>query len=248
MHFDHLPSAIRFLCSAIENTLSAFHYVVNSWGFSIILLSLMVRFTLHPLYRQSLILQAKFNADEKIIRPLIEEAKEKHAGDWVTRHEAIQQIQKEAGVSPWGPLFAAATLLIQVPILIAVANALIYSPKLKNESFAWLTDLSVPDALFPCPDSLDALGDSINIMPCAMLLSQLTMPLIFRNHAEDSVRRRSSRISNALMGLLFFVLLYRFPSGVVLYWTSANIFASIQMSVITRQIHHLQQRHIGGSA
>ncbi len=234
MVYENLPYIFQLLCEVIQYVLTVTHDVIGSWFGAIVVLAILMRVITHPLYRRSLQLNADYLDKQKRIKPRILKAREEFSESWLEREEEIRKIHKEEGVSAFAPMYSAGILLIQIPILISVANVMSLYPGLKDQSFLWINDLSKPDELFSLGFSIPLLGSHLNLTPCIMLAVQLVAPVFFHNYTEDAPRRKKSLYSNGVMGLIFFVLLYNFPSGLVLYWTCANLFASIQMAMITK--------------
>ena len=89
-------------------------------------------------------------------------------------------------------------------------------------SFLWIRDLSRPDELLRLPACLPFFGCYLNLLP--FLMSSISMAALLRFHSAvltpTLVRRQRRNLIG--MTLLFFVLFYTFPAGMVLYWTSTN--------------------------
>jgi YidC/Oxa1 family membrane protein insertase len=205
--YEGLPYPLRLLCSLIQHLLV---FLQDSTG--------------------SLFLQADYLAKQSKITPLVQEARDKYSDNWLKREEEIRKIQQAEGVSPLAPLYTAGILFIQIPILIAVAKVISSYPGLSGQPFMWISDLSQPEKLMLLPFSIPVLGNQL------MLAVSIATPLYLKNHAENDIIRQRSRKSNLWISVLFFVLLYQFPAGLILYWTCANFISTLQMSLITKSI------------
>jgi YidC/Oxa1 family membrane protein insertase len=122
--------------------------------------------------------------------------------------------------------------LIQIPILIAVFNALGEMPQLDGQSFLWIENLAYPDAMGHLSFAIPMFGDTISLLPFIMTIVTLYSTIIFQNRhaAEVDVKRQKRNLY--LMAAAFFVLFYPFPAVMVLYWVLANILQTIQQQII----------------
>src|SRR5262249_18286056 len=93
---------------------------------------------------------------------------------------------------------------------------------LHGASFLGIPDLAQPDALIPLPLELPWLGRRLNLLP--FIMSGVSLAAAARYEAAalppDLVRRQRRNL--AAVAVLFFILFYAFPAGMVLYWTSTN--------------------------
>jgi YidC/Oxa1 family membrane protein insertase len=139
---------------------------------------------------------------------------------------------KELGVSPFYTLKPMLGSLIQVPILIAVFNALGEMPQLDGESFLWIENLAYPDSIGHLPFAIPMFGDTISLLPFIMTAVTLYSTIIFRNRHAPEAEVKSQKRNLYLMAGAFFILFYPFPAAMVLYWTLANMLQTIQQQVI----------------
>ena len=93
---------------------------------------------------------------------------------------------------------------------------------LQRASFLWIRDLSRPDALFALPFCIPFFGCELNALPFLMSGVSLATVLRFRSSGFSGVLARRQRRNLSVVTLLFFLLFYTFPAGMVLYWTSTN--------------------------
>jgi YidC/Oxa1 family membrane protein insertase len=124
-------------------------------------------------------------------------------------------------------------VLLQLPILFALFQILLHAPDLKNAPFLWIDDLSRPDRLAPLGTSLPWFGSSLNILPFALAASTMLGALFIPGEGDRNVLRKALWAS-AAMALVFFVLFYSFPAGLVLYWTATNLLAAGQQAIVAR--------------
>ena len=107
-------------------------------------------------------------------------------------------------------------------MFIAVFDMLAEDFDLSRVSFLWIQDLSRPDELLRLPGCLPFFGCHLNLLPFLMSGVSLATLLRFRSPVLTASLVRRQRRNLMVMTLLFFLLFYTFPAGMVLYWTSTN--------------------------
>jgi YidC/Oxa1 family membrane protein insertase len=191
--------------------LRLFHSFVDNWGVDIILMTLLVKALLWPLSRKS------YNSMEKMkkIQPMMAELQKKHAGNKEALSREMMQLYKTYGVNP---MSGCLPILVQMPIFVALYQALLHSIELRHASFItylpftdtlWLADLSAQDPFYITP----------LIMGATMFLQQWLAPAM-----GDPTQRRMMM----LMPVIFTAMFLTFPAGLVLYWLSNNIISIAQ--------------------
>ncbi len=185
--------------------------VVNNWGWSIILLTLLVKIVFYPLSAASYKSMAKM----KKLQPRLKTLKERYGSDKQKMNQAMMEIYKKEKINPLGGCLP---ILIQIPVFIALYWVLLESVELRQASFIfWLTDLSRSDPYYVLPV----------LMGASMFAQQLLNPTPL-----DALQR------NIMMSLpiVFTVFFLWFPSGLVLYWLVNNVLSIAQQWYITRKL------------
>jgi YidC/Oxa1 family membrane protein insertase len=119
-------------------------------------------------------------------------------------------------------------LFLQFPVFIGLFYALQGSIELRQAPFiGWIDDLSVPEALFMIPGLDLPLRVLPLIMGASMWLQQKLTP-------QTSMDPAQQQMMMTLMPVMFTVLFYQFPSGLVLYWMVSNLLAIAHQSWINR--------------
>ena len=163
------------------------------------------------------------------MQPKINEIKKVFSGE--EANQKIMKLYKDKNISPFYSMKSLFGFLIQIPIFIAVFDVLGESIYLMNESFVFIDDLSKPDRWALLPIFIPFFGPSFNLLPlCMMIISMLSAFLYYdRNLSSDLLSNQKRNLY--FMSLLFFVLLFTFPSGMVLYWTASNILQLLQIQI-----------------
>ena len=216
---------LRWICQALFMLLVVIQALVPNWALAIILMSLLVQLIIWPLNRLAERMQDDVRDTESRISPRLKKIKEGYKG--AEQAERILALYKEEKVHPLYSMKSLAGVLVIIPVFIGAFNMLSENIWLSGESFLWIRDLSLPDAIAKLPFALPFLGNNLNLLPFIMIA--LSVPASILRNAKDtdsSLRARNTR-NLCLMSLLFFMLFYTFPAGMVLYWVVNNAISLI---------------------
>ncbi len=230
--FSDLWSWMRWVCLGLYRLLSFIHFFIPNWGWSIIMLALIVRIALYPIAQKAQKSQNKFIEVQKIMLPELSEIKRNYTGG--EQSELILQLYKKHNVSPFAGLKPLLVVLIQLPILIALFHVLGTAYELRDTSFLWIKTLAEPDHLFSFGVDIPFIGEYFNLLP--FLMATVTL-LTFKLSPAPTAEKKDQKLQNIFlltMTFMFFFLFYNFPSGMVLYWTFANIFHIAQQRLMKR--------------
>jgi YidC/Oxa1 family membrane protein insertase len=229
MLFSGLWSWLRALSFALLFFLRELTAIVGHPGLAIIALAASVKILLLPLTVVAERLQAQVNATQARLQPGIDAINAAHRGEERARRTVA--LYREAGAHPLYTLKSLLGFLIQIPVFIAVFDMLAEDFNLYRVSFLWIEDLSRPDALLRLPVCLPFFGCHLNLLPFLMSSASLAALLRFRSAILTPSLVRRQRRNLMGMTLLFFLLFYTFPAGMVLYWTSTNAFQLVIQEV-----------------
>lgn len=189
--------------------------LTGNCGLAIFILSIAVNFLVLPLYNRANDLQLKAKEKEDSIRPMVDHIKKTFKGD--ERVMMLQTCYRQAGYSQFNSLKGSISLVLQIPFFIAAYSFLSDLKMLQGVSLGPIADLSRPDALF-------AIGSlKINLLPILMTVINVIASLIYAS--KQSLKDKLQLIA---MALVFLVLLYGSPSGLVFYWTINNLFSLVK--------------------
>lgn len=151
----------------------------------------------------------------QVLQPKIEALRKAYKDNPQRMNKEIMELYKEHKVNPFGGCLP---LLLQMPIFFALYQALMRSIALKGASFLWIKDLSEPDRLFMLPFSIPVLGNEINILPIVMAIGMFAQQKISMSQAATGTSADQQKMMMILMPLMFGLIFYHMPSGLVLYW------------------------------
>lgn len=189
--------------------------ILNNCGLAIFALSLTLNFLLLPLYRRADAIQAEERAVEERLAPWVTHIKKAFAGD--ERFMMLQTYYRQNGYKPFYALKGSLPLALEIPFFIAAYHFLSNLSQLRGMPFGPITDLGAPDAL------LTVGGLTIHVLPIVMTLI---------NFISSAIYTKGFPLKDKLqlygMAVIFLVLLYGSPSGLVLYWTLNNLFSLLK--------------------
>ncbi|PIE45194.1 MAG: membrane protein insertase YidC [Gammaproteobacteria bacterium] len=214
-----------FISEFLFNVLNWVHSVVKNWGWSIVIVTLVIKTILFPLAAKSFKSMAKMRK----FQPEMERLRENYAEDRQLLGKKMMELYKKEGINPASGCLP---ILVQIPIFLAFYYMLMESVELRQAPWIfWIKDLSLRDPMYILP--------VIN-MALMFVQQRLNPP------PSDPIQRRVMMFLPLVFGFLFLV----FPSGLVLYWAVSNLFSIIQQYVITKRygglahpLSHAEDKH-----
>ncbi|MGZ9046978.1 MAG: membrane protein insertase YidC, partial [Telluria sp.] len=184
--------------------------VVGNWGWTIIVLTIMIKLLFFPLSAASYRSMAKM----KMVTPKMQAIREKYKGDPAKMNQATMELYKTEKINPLGGCLP---ILVQMPVFIALYWVLNASAEMRGAPWAlWITDLTQPDPFYILPV----------IYAVSMFITTKLGP-----QAADPMQQKMMM----WMPVMFSVMFFFFPSGLVLYWVVNNILSIAQQWVITKK-------------
>ena len=210
---------IRPLELVYELIFSVSYKLSGSPVLSIIVLSITVGILSLPLYAKADKLHKDASGEEKKLKLWKERIKKNFKGD--EQVMMLQAYYRENHYHPIMMLRSSVSLLLQIPFFIAAYRMLSSSAAIRGTSFGPIADLGLPDGLI----HIGAV--SINLLPILMTLINIFSGTIYSRDMD-----RKSKIQLYVTALIFLVLLYDSPSGLVFYWTLNNVFSLLKNVVM----------------
>lgn len=199
----------------LQGVYSFSFYFLQSCGASIFPLSLVVNLLLLPFYRRADAIQKEERDRQKAMEPFVSHIKKTFKGD--ERYMMLQTYYRQNNYKPVYALRSSVALLLEIPFFIAAFYFLSNLQDMKFSGFGVLNNLASPDALI-------SVGNiHINVLPILMTLINVLSSEIY---AKGMKFKEKLQLHG--MALIFLVLLYNSPSGLVLYWTLNNVFSLVK--------------------
>lgn len=199
--------------------LTAIYGVVKNYGWAIVILTLIIQILLFPLTFKSY----KSMKEMQTLQPLIKSLQEKYKDDSKRFNIEVMNLYRSHKVNPFGGCLP---MLLQLPVFFALYNTIRYAVELRHSPFMfWIRDLSMPDTVFAIG------GININILPLLMGI------IMFVQQKMSSVDPQQAKMF-LFMPVLFTVMFWNFPSGLVLYWFVNSLVSFLgQYFIINKSVH-----------
>ncbi len=201
-------------------------HVVSSWGWAIVILTLVINFILLPLRIKTMQSGLKMQR----IQPQMDAIKAKYKNLKVTdpkrndMNAEIMQLQKDNGVNMFGGCIPT---LIQMPLLFAFLYMLPKVVELRQAHWAWLPDLSA--------------ADPWHILPIVMVLSQFLVQFYTPSPGVDPQQQKMMAF---MMPVFSGYITWNYASGLALYWAVGNLFGIATQAVMNKTSIGREMREI----
>ena len=185
-----------------------------SWncGLSIVAVSVVINLICFPLYHRADMAQLEEDNKQKSMQKWLDHIKKNFSGD--EKLMITNAYYRECDYSPVKMIRSMLPLLLQIPFFIAAYRYLSSVQLFRGTHFLFIRDLSLPDGLLAIG------GIQINILPILMTMINIISALIYTRG-----KGKKAMIQPSILAMVFLVLLYSCPSGLVMYWTLNNTFS-----------------------
>jgi YidC/Oxa1 family membrane protein insertase len=191
--------------------LDKLHGFIQNWGWSIVALVVLLKLAFYWLNAKAYASMAKMKA----INPKITEMRERLKDNPQQMQQEMMRIYREEKVNPMGGCFP---IMVQIPVFIALYWVLLSSVEMRNVPWIlWIKDLSSPDPFY--------------ILPLLMTVTTLLQTAL--NPAPPDPMQAKMMW---FMPLIFSVMFFFFPAGLVLYWITNNILSILQQWIINTRM------------
>ena len=200
-----------FVASPIYWLLTQINKLVNNYGWSILILTLIVKGVFFQLSATSY----RSMANMRRVMPKMNQLKERYGDDKMKLQKATMELYKKEKINPFGGCLP---MLVQMPVFIALYWVLLESVELRHAPWIlWINDLSVMDPYFVLP----------LLMGVSMYVQFLLNPT-----PQDPTQAKIMKFMPVVMTIFFLW----FPAGLVLYWLANSVLGIAQQWYITRKI------------
>jgi YidC/Oxa1 family membrane protein insertase len=189
--------------------LEKIHGYVGNWGWSIILLTILIKLVFFPLSAASY----KSMARMKEVQPRLMVMKEQFKGDPQKLNQAMMEMYRKEKINPLGGCLP---VVIQIPVFISLYWVLLSSVEMRGAPWVlWIHDLSVPDPYY--------------ILPVIMAVSMFVQTKL-NPTPPDPIQAKVMMY----MPIVFSIMFFFFPAGLVLYWVVNNLLSIAQQWQINK--------------
>lgn len=192
---------MTFMAKPLFILLQTFFSWTGNWGWSIVLMTILIRLVLFPLTYKGMVSMNKLKA----LSPKIKELQAKHKGDKQKLNTQMMELYKKHGANPMGGCLP---ILLQIPVFFAIYRVLQNAIELKASPWIfWVEDLSIMDPYFILPVA----------MGVTMFLHQRITPTNFTDPMQEKIMK--------FLPVIFTFFFMTFPAGLTLYWFINNLFS-----------------------
>ncbi len=207
--------------------------VVHNWGVSIIIMTILIKLAMFPFTRK----QSMSTLKMQEIQPKVQAIQTKYQNNPQKMQEEMAKVYKEVG---YNPMSGCLPLIIQFLILWSMYNLFNNYFEFRGSSFIphWIEDLSSGDSVYTFKFNIPFFGNHLRILPFIYLASQLFFGKITNMGGTANASSTQAQMKFMMYGMpiLFFVLFYNAPSGLLLYWTVSNLFQMGQQIIINKSM------------
>jgi YidC/Oxa1 family membrane protein insertase len=187
------------------------HRFIGNWGWSIILLTILIKLVFYKLSETSYRSMAKM----RNVQPRMQALRERYGDDKQRMNQALMELYKTEKINPLGGCLP---IVIQIPVFIALYWVLLESVELRQAPFIfWIKDLSTKDPYY--------------VLPVLMGITMFAQQKL--NPAPIDPVQQKIMMSLPFVFTVFFAF---FPAGLVLYWFTNNLLSIAQQWAITKRM------------
>lgn len=206
--------------------------VVHNWGVSIIIMTILIKLAMFPMTKN----QSMSTLKMQEIQPKVQAVQNKYKDNPQKMQQEMAKVYQEVG---YNPMSGCLPIVVQFLILWSMYNLFNNYFEFRGSSFIphWIEDLSSGDSIYVFKFNIPFFGNHLRILPLIYLASQLLFGKITNmGGAAGAAGPSQAQMKMMMYGMpiLFFVLFYNAPSGLLLYWTVSNIFQMIQQVIINK--------------
>jgi YidC/Oxa1 family membrane protein insertase len=205
-----------FLSKPLFVVLEWIYALVPSWGWSIVLFTLLVKIVLFPLSYKGMLSMSRL----KDLAPKMKELQEKYKDDKQKLQVHMMELYKKHGANPLGGCLP---LVLQIPIFFAIYRILLNAIELKGAEWLYIGDLSLKDPIYVLP----------LLMGATMWFQQRITPSNFTDPMQEKIFK--------WLPVIFTVFFLFFPAGLVLYWLVNNIVSIGQQWFVNKRIKAIKE-------
>lgn len=213
--------------------LALIYKLVGNYGISLIILTVIVKLALYPLYAK----QIRSTADMSDMSEKVKEIQNRYANDKEKMNEEMQKLYAETG---FNPMSGCLPMLIQFPIIMGLfallRNPMKYMPSdpalmfANHESFLWIKDLAQPDLII-LPIAAGLATFFAFSMNSAMTMQQ--------PGANPGQQKAMNAIMKYFFPLSILWLARSYPAGLAIYWAGGQfmqIFFNLRINKIREEM------------
>jgi YidC/Oxa1 family membrane protein insertase len=242
--FTNLMHGVLWLIHA------AIGWLPGSWGFSIIILTVLVRLLLLVPSRKQTQMNMKMMEVQKKLKPELDKLHEKYKDDFQTYNREKTRLMMQHGMNPFAAMGGCLLLFAQMPIFMGLYYCLQESIFFRLEPFLWVNNLAAPDMtvgwgegipLISDPDNRHGtwsflyLGPYLNVLPLiavGLMLYQQNKMMPPPTDEQQAAQQRMMKFMMIVVALMF----YKVAAGLALYFIVSTGWGLIERQLIPKPV------------
>ncbi|HET7395858.1 MAG TPA: membrane protein insertase YidC [Gammaproteobacteria bacterium] len=211
---------LTIIAQPIFWVLEQIHRFIGNWGWSILVLTLLLKLLTYKLNEIS----GRSMAKMRLVQPRLKALQERYKDDRAKSSQAMMEFYKKEKINPMGGCLP---MLVQMPIFFALYYVLVYSVELRQSPWiGWIHDLSAPDPLY--------------ILPVVYGVVMFVQQRISPQPTTDNMQRKIMMVMPLGIAVLYAVL----PSGLALYYVANSVLTIAQQWRINHVIERDSKQHV----
>ncbi len=218
----------KVLANALAWCLDMIAIVVRNYGVALIILTCLIKLALHrTTFKQqsSLLKMSKLAPEIKLLQ-------ERYKNDRQQLGVKTMELYKKHGVNPLGGCLP---ILIQMPMFMALYQVFTHSADFRNSGFLWISDLTLEDAIWGINNPW---FHWLTINPLALIYIGVTLWMSFQHKIPEGADPQQAQMQKMMrwLPLVFGIIFYHMPTGLVLYFTINAILSTIEIKMVKRKL------------
>ena len=225
--YRHYLHPMKLLSDVLHKFLILINQYINSFGWSIIILTLLLKLVTYPLTQKSYDSMQKMQA----LNPKMEEIRKKYKKDPQKTQMEIMALYRKEKINP---AMGCLPMMIPIPIFFALYSLFQNMTELNHISFLWIDNLAYSDNIATLSFSLPLLGNSVNLLPVLMAVSQFFQSALTPQTSNNEMAQAQAKMMKYFLPVFFLFICWNLPSALVLFWFINNVF-SIFQTLLTKK-------------
>jgi len=225
---DGMYRFFKILATALSWCLDLINQVVHNYGVALVVLTILLKAALH---------RTTFKQQESMLKmqrlaPELKVIQERYKGDRQQLGLKTMELYKKNGVNPLGGCLP---ILIQMPMFMALFQVFSHNADMRGAGFLWVSDLTLPDAVWGPTVSYLSWA---TINPLALIYIGVTVWMSYSMKIPEGGDPQQAQMMKMMrwMPVIFGVIFYAMPSGLVLYFTVNAILSTLEIKYVKKKL------------
>jgi YidC/Oxa1 family membrane protein insertase len=215
---------------------------LGAYGLSIIVLTIVIKTVLSPLYHFQLSVSRKTQAEQRRIAPEVAALKKKFKNEPQKQQAALMELYKEHGINPLSSLTGCLPAVVQLPILTALYYVFLGNAQhhaFPSDHFLWVPHLNDYPNAHPLLAGLPIPGIAYLVIPLLAAATTFVQSRMMQQPPnpnateQEQQAQQMTQSMQVVMPLMIAYFAFVTPAGLGLYWFISNCFAIIQQYFVT---------------